>query len=146
MFGTDNVARWSQLDPDLTTADTSRIARAISYAESYVEGRFRGGKYAVPLVALGTFPSELESWIASIAGVWLYKSRGMRDSASGDTEDRNRVTVYQREADKGISAVLAGMRVLSLATSAIGIRPTSPVAVQGVGPGAGPVQGPGLGG
>lgn len=131
IFGTENVARWSNFDPDVSpaTADTARIAAAILHAESTVEGRFRGGMYAVPFSAsAGTFPAELKTWMAQIAGVYLYKSRGMLDSPAGDTDDRNRVSFNEREAMRGVSAVLAGMRQLNLVRASSGY-PTSPVAV-----------------
>src|SRR5258708_558722 len=32
LFGVENVARWSQLDNEVTTADTSRIAASLEYA------------------------------------------------------------------------------------------------------------------
>lgn len=131
MFGVSNVARWSQLDPDLVTADTARIAAAILWAESTVEDKFRGGEYAVPFVALdAVFPPALTNWMAQLAGVSLYTSRGIMDSPAGDSKDSNRVTVLERDAYKSINAVLAGQRKLQLAaSSASAIRPGSPVGV-----------------
>ncbi len=132
VFGVSNVARWSQLDPDTTGADTSRIAAAIAYAEETVQDRLRGGLYAVPFVASGSsFPASLKTWIAQIAGSWLYKSRGMLDSPSGEEQDRNRITVQERDAMRGINAVLAGQRSLELQRATASGPAGTPVSVPG---------------
>lgn len=124
------MARWSNLDNETTTADADRIAAAIAYAEGEVEDRFRGGAYAVPFVSTaGAFPAVMTTWMAQIAGAWLYKNRGMLDSPSGDEQDRNRITVHEREAKRGIMGALAGSRTLQLASSATSTRPTAPVAI-----------------
>jgi phage gp36-like protein len=77
LFGINNIAVWSNLDDTNTTADTNRIARAIVFAENYVESRLRGTTVAVPL---DTVTPILTNIIATIAGYWLYSPRGMRDS------------------------------------------------------------------
>ena len=48
IFGTANVVRWSQLDPSSTTADTARIALAITNADAMINATFAGSQYVVP--------------------------------------------------------------------------------------------------
>jgi len=75
LFGTQNVAEWSNLANDGTGADTARITSAITYAEDYVNDRFRDGPYSIPFVGLSGTPRVLVDWCAKIAGAWLYRSR-----------------------------------------------------------------------
>ena len=127
VFGTTNVALWSQLSPSSSTADTARIASAIAYAEEYVENRFRGSRYAVPFSGSST---QLIDWMAKLAGVWLYESRGLRDTAAAGTDDANRVRIHKRLVDNEIKGVLMGSARLNLG-SATGRQPTAPVVVAG---------------
>ena len=83
VFGADNVAAWSDLSGG-QTADTGRITSAISWAEAWVEARFRRSEYAVPFVIVsGTYDPLLIDWCANLAGYWLYRSRGVRRSRRG---------------------------------------------------------------
>jgi len=75
VFGTDNVATWSQLDNDVTTADTDRIARAIAWADAYINNRMRGLRWRIPIV--GTEASVIVTdWSANLCGWWLQRPRG----------------------------------------------------------------------
>src|SRR3990167_8812449 len=87
VFGTANVVRWSQLDPDTVTVNATRVAAAISYAEEYVENKFRGSRSAVPFSGAA---QQLIDWCAKLAGVWLYESRGSRDGVGDDDQNRFR--------------------------------------------------------
>jgi phage gp36-like protein len=71
VFGVENVARWSQLQNDVTAADTNRIQRALAGADADVDDFFRGGPYALPLPVNRT----TTDWAATLAGVWLVQSR-----------------------------------------------------------------------
>ncbi|HPS52794.1 MAG TPA: DUF1320 family protein, partial [Phycisphaerae bacterium] len=80
VFGKSNVASWSNLDNEMSGADDTRIASAISYADSIINARLRGGRYALPLVnSQGTVPGLVKDWAAKLAGVWLYECRGLFD-------------------------------------------------------------------
>lgn len=130
VFGTANVARWSQLAPTSETADTARIATAIAYAEGVVESRFYMGRYAVPLTGTAAALAQVKDWCAKIAGVWLYESRGMNDTVEnqdGEQVPVNRISPHRRAALKEIDEVVAGTRKLAL--SANGTGPSAPVVV-----------------
>lgn len=79
IFGVSNVAQWSNLDNTTTTANPTRITAAITYATSRVNNYMRGGIYAVPLVINSDAQSVIDV-AATIAGVWLYSSRGQLDT------------------------------------------------------------------
>ena len=122
IFGTDNVAKWSQLDNDLATADTSRIALAITYAGETVEDKFRNSRYAIPFT--GTISQKIKEWCAKIAGIWLYSNRGMRDTnAEGD-----KFQDMKDDVEKEMDLYVAGVRRLD-AEKHDGSAPTSPFVV-----------------
>jgi len=112
LFGINNIAVWSNLDDTNTTADADRIARAIVFAENYVESRLRGTTVAVPL---DTVTPILTHTIATIAGYWLYSPRGMRDS---DTV-ANRMKTMRDDVEALLESVAEG-------SVAVGDIPTPP--------------------
>jgi phage gp36-like protein len=82
IFGVTNVATWSQLDPTQPpgTPDTDRIQRALDFACSKIESFFRNyGNYTTPLTPQNDDVNLVTRWAATLAGVWLYESRGQRD-------------------------------------------------------------------
>jgi len=82
VFGATNVAIWSNLDSDSTTAVTARISAAIEYAEAWVNDEFRDSRYVVPLTPnTGTHSPRVKNWCAVMAGEWLYRPR-QDDSAT----------------------------------------------------------------
>ena len=111
VWGTDNVTAWSDLTGG-ATADTTRIAAAIAWAEAYVENRFRRQSiYQVPFVA-GTsgYDVQLTNWMAVLAGHWLYDSRQVRrrnDTEGLTTSQMQRILNEMKEA-------LAGQLTLNL--------------------------------
>lgn len=119
-FGTDNVTKWSQLDNTLTTANTTRIASAISYAEAEINGFFRDSRYAVPL-AFNSGSAIRDDWAATIAGVWLYGNRGQQDDVNQYAEMLNATYADMR-------AYKAGVKRLD-ATLAYSDMPTAPIVV-----------------
>jgi hypothetical protein len=83
IFGITNVAIFSQLDPTQPpgTADVPRIQRALDYSDATIISFFRNqGNYATPLAPLDTDADLVKRWSATLAGVWLYESRGLRDA------------------------------------------------------------------
>src|SRR3972149_1682098 len=106
VYGTTNVAMWSQLDSALTTADTTRIAGAIRYAEAIVDDRFRGSRYTVPLTGSTAHLAPVVDWCSKLAGIWLYESRGLQDGFLA--EDANRVTYQKVNIHREIDAYLSG--------------------------------------
>jgi len=85
-FGVENVRVWSQLDNTQTVADVSRIQQSLNYADAKIISTFAGyGNYVTPLAPLGTDVTLVQHWAAIVAGAWLYRSRGLRDTdAAGD--------------------------------------------------------------
>lgn len=124
VFGATTIAQWSNLDRSVNAAvvgpDAARIASAIAYAEDVVESRFRGGRYRVPFVGLaGTIPAEMTDWLARIAGVWLYTSRGVNE------EGPDNVTAMREQAMAAMQPYVAGSRRLAL-TAGDTRMPTAP--------------------
>lgn len=128
VFGEANVLVWSNLDNDSETVNTTRIARAIAYAEEDIENRFRCGQYVIPFVgSAGSLPSVLTDWMAKLAGVWLYESRPQR-VGSGDDENAEEINFsrMRRQVEKEINQYVSGQRRLAL-TLAESDNPTGPV-------------------
>lgn len=122
VFGVTNVARWSNLESGTSKNDT-RMAAAITYAEAWVVARLRG-RFSLPLSGDGL--PLVKGWMARIAGVWLYESRGLRDSRQD--EEANRVRFHEREVNGQIDQFLAGQLRLGLSENQT--RPTAPVVVR----------------
>ena len=124
IFGTDNVAEWSNLDNDDAQANEARVDDAIAFAEGFIDDRFRDGKYAVPLVGNSTNALQtIKNVAVQLAGWWLYRARGLRDS---ETED-DKMTTHQEEANTIIDGFLSGrMKLNAVLTDS---QPTAPVVV-----------------
>lgn len=123
VFGSGNVATWSNLSGG-TTADSTRIAEAIAYAEQTINDRFRGSRYTVPMTATSGTLYQVKAWAARLAGVWLYRARGMNDEGETDKLDALEERVLAE-----ISDCLAGARGMA-ATPADSDQPTAPIVVQ----------------
>ena len=122
VFGEDNVIRWSQLDNDVATADTNRLTQAITFAEDHVTDRLRNGPYALPFT---TCPETVKNIMATLAGVWLYESRGLTD----DNEEGNKLQDKKVDAHRDIDLIMG--RVIKLdATLAYGDTPTAPTVIK----------------
>jgi phage gp36-like protein len=76
-FGTESVREWSQLDNESEEADVDRINAALAYADAWIDGYFRGGPYAVPLVPVTAIMTR---WATAAAAEWLYRNRGIKDA------------------------------------------------------------------
>lgn len=124
LFGTEQVARWSQLDQSLTTTDATRVAAAIAYADAQIDTALAGGPYTVPL-ALGTTGNIIVStWSATLAAEWLAGNRGARE----DEEGIPYVTEKADEVRAQIARVKGGAIRLD-AARANSPMPQAPVAV-----------------
>jgi len=84
VFGAENLSRWasieSDVDPDVTD---SRIAHAIDIAEAEVDSILAGSPLRVPVATTpdGT-PTLIREAAATLAGVYLYESRGAQAIAA----------------------------------------------------------------
>ncbi len=77
VFGPSDVAAWTLFETGTPSgsADATRIAAALAYADGEVDGFFAGGPYVVPLVVASGGQPVVAYWAAVIAGCWLYGSR-----------------------------------------------------------------------
>ncbi len=76
IFGPDNVAAWSLYDTGSPSgsADPTRVAAALAYADAEINSFFADGPYQLPLNC-SISASTVTYWAGVIAGVWLYGSR-----------------------------------------------------------------------
>ena len=113
VFGSVNVTKWSNLDNATTTRDAGRVISAIAYGEGFVEDRFRGGEYSVPFQrTTGSWPVMLVDWMAKLAGIWLYRSRGSLDGDKDKGADK--YDDMSEKVEEQIDAYVSGQRRLSL--------------------------------
>ena len=92
IFGVENVALWSNITPGTTQnapANAARVALALQYADDTINEAMRNnGQYQIPLTLRGNAPGATMGLIvncaATLAGAWLYKSRGMADATGPD--------------------------------------------------------------
>ena len=79
VFGVENIKQWSDLDSS-GSLDTDRVARAIAVASEEIDDVARVSTYTIPLAdqdaAISVSISDLA---ATLAGIWLYESRGSQD-------------------------------------------------------------------
>lgn len=102
IFGVRNVATWSNLDNSSTSADGPRINAAIEYARTWLDDRFAGGRYQLPLTTDGSnVPSTIRDLAARLAGVWLYESRGM-DEQDENGRPFNRLAFHRRYVERQV--------------------------------------------
>ena len=80
-YGTDNIETWAKLASDYTASQiTARITRAIAWAGARMDAYLRVSGMTIPVVDEdGSTPTEIEDVAATLAGWWLYKSRGVDD-------------------------------------------------------------------
>ena len=124
VFGDDNIATWSNLDNTDATANTDRITSAISYAEAYIDDRFRLTQYRVPLQGNGVTLYIVKDWAAKLAGVWLYMSRGVRD----DNDQGDKLSDMKDSVLAEMDAYLSGQRKMN-AVYNYSDTPTAPTIV-----------------
>jgi len=127
VWGTRNVAIWSNLDNDSTSANTARITAALSQAEDTINDRFRGQtRYAVPLTSnTGTHSQVVKTWAAVIAGKWLYDNRLIRGAP--DTQTQQLVDARMAQVMQEIDSYVAGPRVMDyvLRSNVYGTAPSA---------------------
>lgn len=113
VFGSANIQRWADMDADgNATSIAARIAEAIDYASDDIDDRFRRSIYDIPLSYSSATPATVTRWAATLAGIWLYESRGVADYNPDTGEGGHRLMYLERRVDKEIRATLAGQREL----------------------------------
>ena len=122
VFGENNVIKWSNLDNDNLTVNSSRVAAAIVWVESYIDSRFRGQRYTIPFSPV---PQEVINWSAALAGIWLYEGRGLSDT----NKEGNKLQDKKEAVEGEIAACLAGMIKLNT-SSHDSSAPSAPISIR----------------
>ena len=120
-WGKDNIDEWASLDNQTSPTAAERRATAIAWAEQYVEDRFRNGLYEVPFQFNGDGAKPVHDWMATLAGVWLYRTHGW---SRGEDEKLDMMNSARKAVDDEIASYLAGIRTLDAERSFTG--PTAP--------------------
>lgn len=127
-FGTTNINVWSDLD-GAGTPNTTRLGLALAWGEAAVENRFRKSRYSVPFTPAGApgggWDPMLTTWMAVMAGLWLYRNRRMRQ---GKTANDNTISDLAQSIGDEMNDVLAGKYDLALGVRR-GDSPNAPFAV-----------------
>ena len=108
IFGTTNVTTWADLDND-SDGDviTARVARSIAWATTEINDRLRGGPYEIPLPS--TVAATITDLCATLAGVWLYRSRGVDDESEID-----KYKWHWDRAEKTLTELRSGTQIRKL--------------------------------
>ena len=81
VFGSTFVAQWSNTGSisQSPSANSARIAVAINYGASQVNGRLQNSQYTTPLSATNdtAVPIEIVDAMATFAGYWLFRTSGL---------------------------------------------------------------------
>lgn len=80
VFGTVFVSQWSSnAQGNTPPVNAARMTKAINNAYGYVNGRLAGGPYGTPVTANipASPPSEIVNAMATYAGWWLWRTRGL---------------------------------------------------------------------
>lgn len=108
-FGANNIAEWSNRDSDGTGVNTTVVANAIGYAETYVEDRFRTGPYVIPFVATVGSLYVVKDWCMKIAADKLYRGR------PPGTREHDRFASLLEGIESEMDKYLAGQRNMNAA-------------------------------
>ena len=125
LFGPVNVAKWADLD-NTQDADaiTARVDRAIAVSSAKIDDRLRGGPYVLPIT---NQPATVVNLCASLAGLWLYESRGVQDFDPESGVPMHRLRWFAQQAEKTLKDLRAG--VLRLDVALTGYGTTAPFVV-----------------
>ncbi len=120
IFGANNVTKWADLDNDADAAKiTARVARAITIAVAWFNGKMRHGPFTVPMLTTDPIVVDVQ---ARYAGVWLQSSRRANDS-----EEETNYRETQRElCENTIREILAGRLHIDAARIQPGGGPPAP--------------------
>lgn len=90
---------------------TARIARAITAAMADIDAKMLGSIYTVPLAtSAGAIPEEIKQVAATLAGVWLYESRGVQDYDAEKRTAKHSLSFNKDEAYRKLDEMRAGTR------------------------------------
>lgn len=114
-FGEKNVRIWSNLDNSDAETNADRVQRALDYADRQIDSFLRDSRYLVPL----QFTEDAEAgtattWAAVLAGVWLFRNRGVNasdeDSAAMFQTLEDQVRKEMRDFKAGTLRLSAALR------------------------------------
>lgn len=112
-FGVAEVQKWADLDNnDVAASVTARITAAIAFAENEINDRLRRGPHVIPFEEPP--PSKIVSVCASLAGIWMYESRGVVDYNPETGAAMHRHHWTKRDAHRALREIRAGIIVLDL--------------------------------
>lgn len=102
-YGSANVSTWADLNSNKNgTEIAARVAWAIAKADAYLDDRLRFGPYAVPFAGP---PLRVRDMSATLAGTYLYDSRGVTDyDADGKAQDQ--LQWQRKSVDRDIRDIL----------------------------------------
>lgn len=104
IFGRTNVQKWADLDNEEDQDFiSSRICWALAESRAAFDDRLRGGPYTVPFEE--PYPRQIIVMSARLAGVILYDSRGVADSADEDNPN-HALTMHRKMVEKFFQKVL----------------------------------------
>lgn len=122
-WGTENVVLWSNLDNTSASANTTRIAAAIDYAEGYVESRMRKLRYLVPFSFGSTGAEALFKRLMSVfAGDWLASPRAAVVNDDLEATDLNQIQAKRKWAENQIDMINSGQMQPDLTASGDDVR------------------------
>ncbi len=103
MFGRANVAQWADLE---NTADAqlgfTRVSRSIEVAQEIIDNALRDGRYVIPFISP---PVAIVNIAATLAGVWLYESRGIEDFDEDTGAAIHKLSAHKRMASHTLSEI-----------------------------------------
>ena len=115
LIGETNLAMWSRLDAEGEGEDSDRIEEACEWASSYIDDRLRGGKYAIPLVAISGTLHTIKDICRRLAAHWLYTSRGVTDN----DEVGDRMQEHHDWAENMLNRIASGQVQIAAQTASL---------------------------
>lgn len=73
-YGSDNIAKWSNLNNDTTGPNLANVQLGIDTGEDQLNQYWYNSAYNVPLTPLGPM---IRDWATTTAAYWIYTTRGL---------------------------------------------------------------------
>lgn len=105
VFGIQNTRDYSNLDNTAVAVDPVRIQKSLNYADQVILFNFGRSNVNIQAMAGNAF---VTNWAASLAGAWMYASRGQLDKDNIG----NQYTAMVKEVMQQIAAVASGRMVI----------------------------------
>lgn len=112
LFGEENVNRWGAVNTADDASDiATNVTNAITWADAAINGLFTDGPYPTPFSPV---PTLVGHWSATLAGVYLYRKRGLQDE--GD-DVAGKLTALEKDVKREMGWYVSGSRRLQTVTS-----------------------------